>query len=163
MQQDYKAGKARVHGGGRTWRRPARLLPLLGACLLACRGEPVVILHPSGGPSVKIAIELAITEDEKARGLMWRRELPEDRGMLFVFASEGRRVFWMKNTPISLDIIFLDDTGRVVHIARGTVPFSTAPIPSKKPARYVLEVKGGLSQRWGLQIGDRVDLRQAGL
>ena len=89
---------------------------------------------------------------------MWRNDLSESRGMLFVFPDNDTRVFWMKNTPVSLDIIFISHEGRVVSVAHGTRPYSNEPISSAGPARYVLEVASGLASRYGIGRGDTVDL-----
>ena len=104
-------------------------------------------------------VEIAKTPGDKARGLMFREQMAPDHGMIFIYAESGQRFFWMKNTPLSLDIIFLDQ-GRVVKIARGTTPFSTDVIPSEAPANWVLELVAGRSQVIGLQVGDAIQLSE---
>ncbi len=101
-------------------------------------------------------VEMALTEAEKARGLMFRRELPEGRGMLFDFIREQEVSFWMKDTPISLDIIFVRADGRIRRIASNTQPQSERPIPSRGPVRAVLEVIAGTAKKLGIAPGDRV-------
>ncbi len=101
-------------------------------------------------------VELAVTPEETARGLMFRKELPEGRGMLFDFKSERPVEFWMKNTPLSLDIIFIRADGRILRIAENTEPFSERLIPSGGPVRGVLEVIAGTSRKLGIAPGDRV-------
>lgn len=87
---------------------------------------------------------------------MFRRGMPADHGMLFDFATEQPVAFWMKNTPLPLDMIFIDAQGTVAGIAADTVPFSEAPIPSPVPVRAVLEVNAGTAARLGIAVGDRV-------
>lgn len=89
---------------------------------------------------------------------MYRRELPELRGMLFLFPREAPLSFWMKNTPLPLDIIFINAAHTIVGIAQNTTPFSRKPLPSGSPAQFVLEVNSGFCQQHGVAIGDRVEL-----
>jgi uncharacterized membrane protein (UPF0127 family) len=78
--------------------------------------------------------------------------------MLFVFGHERERSFWMKNTPLPLDIIYIDDEGKVVSVAGRTTPYSTAAIPSHGPAKYVLEVNAGFAEQHGVRPGSRIEL-----
>ena len=98
----------------------------------------------------RLVIELAESDEEQAQGLMYRRSLPERGGMLFVSAEPSMRSFWMRNTPLPLDIIFLDDSLRVVNIVKRTTPYSEEHILSTAPAQYVLEIRAGMSDRWGI-------------
>ncbi|WP_346896197.1 DUF192 domain-containing protein [uncultured Roseibium sp.] len=107
------------------------------------------------GPQ-QFTVEVAATDAQKAKGLMYRERMALNEGMLFLFQAAGDRYFWMKNTPLSLDIIFIGDNGRIVHIAEGTTPFSEETISSRGPARYVLEVLAGTSRRLGIKPGDQV-------
>lgn len=102
------------------------------------------------------SVEMAVTRDELNRGLMFRTDLPEGRGMLFDFKQEQPIAMWMKNTPLSLDMIFIRSDGIIIRIAENTTPQSTQTIPSGKPARAVLEVIGGTSRKLGIAAGDRV-------
>ena len=102
------------------------------------------------------AVELATTEAERERGLMFRRELPEGTGMLFDFRREQPVSFWMKNTYIPLDMMFIRADGRILRIAENTEPMSEREIPSGGPVRAVLEVIGGTAQKLGIAPGDRV-------
>jgi uncharacterized membrane protein (UPF0127 family) len=102
-------------------------------------------------------VDLAVTPDQWQRGLMFRERLEENQGMLFIGASEKPRSFWMKNTPVSLDILFIDREGRIVQAAERTTPFSEESIPSGGPALHVLEILGGQSAQRGIRIGDRVE------
>lgn len=104
-------------------------------------------------------VEIARTEPQRARGLMFREAMAPDAGMLFIFEMEGERYFWMKNTPLSLDIIFLDASGAIVSIAENTTPFSEKTISSHGVSLYVLEVLAGTSRRLGISAGDKVRTR----
>lgn len=128
----------------------------LSACNSA-PAAPVVTVHSASGDA-EVTVELARTREELSRGLMYRTELAEDAGMLFVFAGEAERSFWMKNTPIPLDILYIRDDGTVHSIAANTTPYSEKNVPSRGPARYVLEVPGGWAARHGVKPGDRVSL-----
>lgn len=108
------------------------------------------------GEVVSFQIEIADTEERRARGLMFRTDLPEDRGMLFVFEQTRPVGFWMKNTPLPLDLVFIDEEGTVIDILPGE-PFSTASIAPDAPSRFVLELHQGTSDRVGLEPGTRLD------
>jgi uncharacterized membrane protein (UPF0127 family) len=99
---------------------------------------------------------LAVTPEDQAKGLMYRRELPEGQGMLFDFHREQPTTFWMKNTYVSLDMIFIRADGRILRIAENTVPLSEALVSSGGPVRAVLEVVAGTARKLGLAPGDRV-------
>ena len=102
------------------------------------------------------SVELATTEKEKETGLMYRKELADGKGMLFDFTPEQEVSMWMKNTYISLDMIFIRGDGRILRIAESTEPLSTKIIPSNGLARAVLEVPAGTAQKYGIRPGDRV-------
>jgi uncharacterized membrane protein (UPF0127 family) len=101
-------------------------------------------------------VEMAITPEEKEHGLMFRRELPEGQGMLFDFQFDQNVAFWMKNTYIPLDMLFIRADGRILRIAENTEPLSERNIPSGGPVRAVLEVIGGTAKKLGIAAGDRV-------
>ncbi len=103
------------------------------------------------------AVELATNDAERSRGLMFRKELPEGRGMLFIFDRDEPVSFWMHNTFISLDMIFIRKDGRILRIAESTDPMSDRLIPSGGPVRAVLEVIGGTAHKLGIEPGDRVE------
>jgi uncharacterized protein len=116
--------------------------------------EPLEIITKSG---VQVfSVELATTEDEKTTGLMYRKELPEGKGMLFDFSPAQDVSMWMKNTYISLDMIFIRPDGRILRIAESTEPMSTKIIPSGGLAKGVLEVIAGTAKKYGIEPGDRV-------
>src|SRR5690242_18007636 len=101
-------------------------------------------------------VEIADTEAAREKGLMYRRSLPEGTGMLFDFHQEQDVAFWMQNTYIPLDMIFIRGDGRILRITENTEPLSTRLIPSGGPVRAVLEVIGGTTRKLGIGPGDRV-------
>jgi uncharacterized membrane protein (UPF0127 family) len=102
------------------------------------------------------AVELVDNDADRAKGLMFRRSLPEGTGMLFDFHTEQEVAFWMQNTYVPLDMIFIRADGRILRIEKDTEPLSTRQIPSGGPIRAVLEVVAGTSQKLGIAAGDRV-------
>jgi len=121
--------------------------------------------RPAGQQTLEIAsktgvhafsVEIADTDAEREKGLMFRKELPEGRGMLFDFKHEQEVGFWMQNTYVSLDMIFIRGDGRILRIAENTEPLSTRIIPSNGPVRAVLEVVAGTARKYGIEAGDRV-------
>ena len=136
------------------------MIPLLlgAAVCAACESPagPEAVIHKQDGGELVVRIEVADDREETMRGLMYRTELAPDAGMLFLFDGEQERAFWMKNTPLPLDIIYIAKDGRIVSIAEHTTPFSTAAIPSRAPAQSVLEVNAGYAERNGVRVGDRV-------
>ena len=105
------------------------------------------------------SVELAVTDAERASGLMFRQELPDGQGMLFDFGRDQEVAMWMKNTFIPLDMIFIAGDGHIAGIQANTTPLSTAPLGVDGPSRYVLEVPGGWAARRGVAPGDHVELR----
>lgn len=146
--------------------RPA-VLGSLSSLLLACPASPppaparpaarprVLIDSPSGRHAA-VEVELARTPAEQERGLMFRERLPPGSGMLFVFADSSDHVFWMKDTLIPLDMIFVDASGAVVGVVERAEPLSLSPRSIGAPSRYVLEVPGGFAAEHGVRHGDRV-------
>lgn len=114
-----------------------------------------VVVETAGGP-VPFSVELAMDDQQRARGLMFREKLAEDEGMLFVFDRSERQSFWMKNTYIPLDMIFIDEEGVVVGIVENAEPQTTTSRRVDKDSRYVLEVAGGTSRRLGIAAGSKV-------
>jgi uncharacterized protein len=116
--------------------------------------QPLEIVTKNG---VQVfSVEMATTEQEKETGLMYRKELPDGKGMLFDFSPEQEVAMWMKNTYISLDMIFIRADGRILRIAENTEPKSTAIIRSGGLAKGVLEVIAGTAKKYGIEPGDRV-------
>lgn len=109
-------------------------------------------------------VELAQTTEQQARGLMFRKYLEPNKGMLFIFQNEAKHSFWMKNTLIPLDIIWLNSNKKVVFINKNTLPCQIEECPAITPtdnAKYVLELNGGVANKIGLSVGDeiRIDLK----
>jgi uncharacterized membrane protein (UPF0127 family) len=102
------------------------------------------------------SVEVVDNDADRAKGLMYRKELPEGRGMLFDFHRDQEVSFWMQNTYIPLDMIFIRGDGQILRIEENTVPLSTRMIPSRGAVRAVLEVIGGTSRKLGIAPGDRV-------
>jgi uncharacterized membrane protein (UPF0127 family) len=115
---------------------------------------PLVI--NTGKGDVPFRVEVADTDEERERGLMFRTDLRDNSAMLFVFEDSRLVTMWMENTPSALDMIFLDENGRVSAIRENAVPFSRATISSGGPARFVIEVKAGTARRLGVAVGDKV-------
>lgn len=119
-------------------------------------GDLEFIGKSSKEPIKKIDIEVAENDDERMQGLMYRRSMDDSRGMLFIFQQEEPQSFWMKNTVIPLDIIYVNSKMEIVKIFKNTVPFSEKSLPSEKPATYVVEVNGGYTDKYGIREGDLI-------
>jgi uncharacterized membrane protein (UPF0127 family) len=133
---------------------PASLPALAQAPAAPGELENVTLVTASGEHVFKV--EVMRTDEQRARGLMFRKHLPADRGMLFDFKAEQRVSMWMRNTYIPLDMVFIARDGTVVNVAQDTEPLSERTIPSAGPALAVLEVNAGVARRIGLKAGDRV-------
>jgi uncharacterized protein len=110
---------------------------------------------------VTIDIEIADNDYERTRGLMYRHSLPDNAGMLFIFEKTGPLSFWMRNTYIPLDIIFADEKKQIITIYKKTEPLSYNNIPSKKDAKYVVEVNAGFCDKYGISVGDSLAFERA--
>ncbi|MBR1126563.1 DUF192 domain-containing protein [Bradyrhizobium lablabi] len=142
------------------WRTALLAAVVAALSLLATPGveaanfQPLEIVTKTG---VHVfSVEMATTEEERQTGLMYRKELPDGKGMLFDFSPEQQISMWMKNTYVSLDMIFIRADGRILRIAENTEPMSTKIISSGGLAKGVLEVVAGTAQKYGIQPGDRV-------
>lgn len=113
--------------------------------------------NKSGVQLTTIDIEKAETDNERSQGLMYRSHMEDNQAMLFLFEKEERQAFWMKNTEISLDIIFVNAQKEVVHIAKNTKPYSTESIPSFEYAQYVVEVKAGFCDKNNIEVECKID------
>ena len=123
--------------------------------------QPTVVFYPSSGsPPWPVKVELARNDEDRTRGLMYRRELPPNSGMLFLFEAPEIRRFWMRNTYIPLDIIFLNERRVVVGIEENTIPLDETSRGPDQPAQYVVEVAGGEARRHGLTVGARAEFLQ---
>jgi len=125
--------------------------------LPACTAKgPALIVHSARGDTT-VNLEIANTPDARTRGLMYRTNLAEMSGMLFIFPDVSERSFWMKNTPLPLDMIFIAPNKRILGIVADTKPFTTNPLGVSGASKYVLEVNGGFCARRGIVAGDQVD------
>ena len=121
--------------------------------------EGELILRKSISDSIvaKLDIEIADTDYDVQTGLMYRNSMATNQGMLFVFPTMRERFFYMKNTRISLDLIYLDNNRTIVSFQENARPLDEASLPSEVPAQYVLEVNAGLAEKWILEIGDQME------
>lgn len=116
----------------------------------------VSIISKEKNTENKFYVRLAKTSEEQAKGLMNVENMPKDEGMFFIFEDVGMRAFWMKNTYIPLDIIFINENGDIVHIDKNRQPLDETPKGAKVPVKAVLEINGGLSDALGIKNGDNV-------
>jgi uncharacterized membrane protein (UPF0127 family) len=123
-------------------------------CARSAAMTPLTI-HTQQGPRT-FQVEIAATPQAQERGLMFRREMADDAGMLFVYGMPQQLTFWMKNTYIPLDLLFIDEDARIVFIHANAQPLSEALITAPMPAVAVLEINSGLSSRLGIAVGDSV-------
>lgn len=107
-----------------------------------------------------IDIEIADTDEQRQLGLMYRDKMEEDQGMLFIFDREAPQAFWMHNTILPLDIIYVNSKMEIVHIVKNAKPFDDTSLPSIKPAQYVVEVIAGYSDKYNLKEGDKIVWRR---
>jgi uncharacterized membrane protein (UPF0127 family) len=117
--------------------------------------DDTIVIATRDGP-VEFSVEVAVTPQERGVGLMHRRELAADHGMIFDFGVEQNVLMWMRNTYLPLDMLFIDGAGTIRHIAKRTTPLSERTISSQVPVRYVLEINGGLAHKLKIAIGDTV-------
>lgn len=110
----------------------------------------------TGGKTHKFRVEVAANDADRQRGLMFRREMAADAGMIFDFGYEQQVAMWMKDTYIPLDMLFITADGKVAHVAARTVPESRATVSAPRPVRYVLELNGGTAERLGIKPGAQV-------
>ena len=141
-----------ANGGNQT----AGCKPGTGAGRSAAGLEQVTLCITSGAKTRAFTVELAQTSMEQARGMMFRTELADNAGMVFPFPEPRMASFWMKNTVISLDLIFIRPDGTIARIAAEAVPYSLEPIDSGEPVSAVLEIAGGRAAELGISEGDKV-------
>ena len=127
----------------------------LAAATLDFDKEPLLIAT-LGGKKHYFTVELAVTSEQRSLGLMHRTAMALDRGMLFDFGESRQIMMWMKNTPLPLDMLFIDDRGAIVRIQEKAVPFSESIIDSRSAVKFVLEINGGRAAELGIRPGDRV-------
>ena len=161
--------------------RTARALVLLLPCLSQCKSaggseaqaappqaarataapeQPVVVLEPLGGSPVRVKVELAQTPEQRQRGLMFRKQLAPDAGMLFIFERPQHNVFWMHNTYLPLDMIFIKEDWNVLGVVENATPQTDSPREVPGISAYVLEVNAGFSRQYGIAAGTKARLLQ---
>jgi uncharacterized protein len=154
---NFRRGTGRRRAGVRLLLAMAAVMALCGLTGTGAQAasiQPLEIVTKSG---VQVfSVEMATTEEEKTTGLMYRKQLADGKGMLFDFSPEQQVSMWMKNTYISLDMIFIRADGRILRIAENTEPQSTKIIPSMGLAKGVLEVIAGTAKKYGIAPGDLV-------
>jgi uncharacterized protein len=139
--------------------RRTSLFLTLSAVLLqvsACQAQPQVTIATAEGRELTFQVEVADTPAKRELGLQYRRDLAMDHGMIFLFPAESQLSFWMKNTPIPLDMIFINKDRKIIGIVEQAVPFSTDSRSVPGASQFVLEINGGLSKRHGIKAGDSV-------
>ncbi|QQR79816.1 MAG: DUF192 domain-containing protein [Deltaproteobacteria bacterium] len=146
--------RLKTHHLWNQWLKIYYSLFLASIFILGCSND-MIIIRKSSGEELQVKVEFARTDEERAKGLMFRQKLPEGQGMLFLFPAESANNFWMKNTPVSLDIIFAH-YGKIVDIAPNAQPYSEKLIIPHSLFTEVLEVPAGFSAKHGIQIGDHI-------
>ena len=119
-------------------------------------GELAVLSSETDSIKANFDIEIAETDYETETGLMYRKSMKKDRGMLFIQPTESLQYFYMKNTEIPLDIIYINSGMKIVSFQKNAEPFNENTLPSNAPAKYVFEINAGLSEQLGLQVGDSI-------
>jgi uncharacterized membrane protein (UPF0127 family) len=137
---------------------PAQSVTSSSSLAASTEARPAVLLH-AGQRVIPIRVEVARTEAEHERGLMFRNHLDADAGMLFIFPRSAPLTFWMKNTFIPLDMLFIDESQHVLGVVEEAVPETETPRRVDGDSRFVLEVVGGLTRRLGIAPGTKVEFR----
>ncbi|MFP4847289.1 DUF192 domain-containing protein [Winogradskyella sp. PE311] len=139
--------------------REKKLIKTEDKVTVSFKKEGVLNLKKADTDSIikTLDIEIANNEYEIQTGLMYRNKLDRNHGMLFIFPDVKMRSFYMKNTKIPLDIIYIAEDKSIVSIQKNALPFDETSLPSEAPAKYVLEINAGLSDEWQLNIGDVID------
>ncbi|MEO6346361.1 MAG: DUF192 domain-containing protein [Aquaticitalea sp.] len=127
--------------------------------MIIFKKEGELTLKKVKSDSIIKALDIEIADDDyqTQTGLMYRESMEDNQGMLFVFPIADYHSFYMKNTLISLDIIYIDSNKKIVSIQKNAKPLDETSLPSSAPAQYVLEINAGLSDAWNLEVGDYID------
>ncbi len=168
IRHDRRRAASRVIGAGRavgvtyshlafrSWCRPLAAAAFLFALIAAATADEATLEIVTKDGVHVFSVEIARTDEERQKGLMFRKELPEGKGMLFDFKPDQEVGMWMRNTYIPLDMLFINADGTIRRIAENTVPLSEKTISSGGPVRGVLEVIGGTAKKLGIAPGDKV-------
>lgn len=130
-------------------------LPALAEEPMRFDKEPLLI-QTAAGKTLHFTVEVAVTPDQRAHGLMFRKTMADDAGMIFDFGEPRRVAMWMENTFLPLDMLFADDTGTIRHIKENATPYSRDIIDSMSPVKYVVELNAGIVGKLGIKVGDRI-------
>ncbi|ARQ10008.1 hypothetical protein NXC12_CH01978 [Rhizobium etli] len=130
-------------------------LPTLAEEEMRFDNEPLLI-QTAAGKTLHFTVEVAATGDQRARGLMFRKSMADDAGMIFDFGQTRRVAMWMENTILPLDMLFADDSGTIRHIKENATPYSRDIIDSMNPVKYVVELNAGIVSKFGIKPGDRI-------
>ncbi|AJC79125.1 hypothetical protein IE4803_CH01921 [Rhizobium etli bv. phaseoli str. IE4803] len=130
-------------------------LPALAEEPMRFDKEPLLI-QTAAGKTLHFTVEVAVTPDQRAHGLMFRKTMGDDAGMIFDFGEPRRVAMWMENTFLPLDMLFADDTGTIRHIKENATPYSRDIIDSMSPVQYVVELNAGIVGKFGIKVGDRI-------
>ena len=133
------------------------LFLIYNLCEVSASVKSELSIITSNGSKHNFLVEVARTEEEKKIGLMFRRTLAKNAGMLFLYKREALRLMWMKNTFIPLDILFIDKNGVIKRVVKRTIPHSLATISSRKSVLAVLELRGGITSSLEIKKGDRIE------
>ena len=133
------------------------LFLIYNVCEVSASVKSELSIITSNGSKHKFLVEVARTEEEKKIGLMFRKTLAKNAGMLFLYKREALRLMWMKNTFIPLDILFIDKKGVIKRVVKRTVPHSLATISSRQSVLAVLELRGGIASSLDIKKGDRIE------
>ena len=133
------------------------LFLMYNLCEVSASVKSELSIITSNGSKHNFLVEVAKTEEEKKIGLMFRKTLAKNAGMLFLYKREALRLMWMKNTFIPLDILFIDKKGVIKRVVKRTTPHSLATISSRKSVLAVLELRGGITSSLEIKKGDRIE------
>lgn len=148
------------------------LISVLTLSIIACKEDKKIVTQTAisfkkegeltifklaDSTKITLDIEIADTDFDIQTGLMYRDSMAKTQGMLFVFDDVTKRYFYMKNTKIPLDIIYINDANKIVSFQKNAKPFDESSLPSNVPAKYVLEVNAGLADAWALTVGDSIN------
>ncbi len=139
---------------------PADKMKLDNSAFTFTKHGELSFLKKDGSFITKIDIEIANNDETRTRGLMYRSSMKENQGMLFIFPREDYQSFWMKDTVIPLDMIFVNAKKEIVTIHKNTTPYSLKGYPSDEPAKYVVEVNAGFTDKYNIEIGDKIVWRR---
>lgn len=136
---------------------PSENLNLTKEVTFTKQGELTLLKAKTDSLVAKFDIEIADDEYKTQTGLMYRSSMEDNQAMLFIFPDEQMRSFYMKNTEFSLDILYFDSQKNLINLHQNAQPLNESSLPSTAPAKYVLEINGGLSEQWNLEAGDNMD------